>query len=315
MAHKLSLAYLWLKIRVTIVRLTVRIMISFIMRRDRALVSSMPITKTQLHIPSRDTNRTILADLYSPSTHALDSKTPTPVLLNWHGSGFFVSLHGIDALFCATVAQETSMLVLDLGYRKAPEHPYPAAVEDVEDALLWVAAQPKRFDLAKVAVSGFSAGANLALVAATHLRSKLADTIQIPIVLALYPWTDLSIAPDKRVIPKPVRAISPAQISMMTDCYLPDKSLCTDPKVSPGLAPVEAFPETVVVVTCEGDTLGPEGVDLGKRLKEAGRKVVSFEARELHHGWDKGCKEGSRDEKEREAAYAVCVEALKESLL
>lgn len=214
-------------------------------------------------------------------------------------------------LFCATVAQETGMLVLDMDYLKAPEHPYPAAVEDVEDTLLWIASQPSRFELSKVAVSGFSAGGNLALVAATHLRKKLADTINIPVVIAMYPLSDHSIAPEQKIAPKPVRPFSLRQLHMFSDCYVPDKSLRTDPKVSPGLAAAEDFPETVVVVTCEGDNLGPEGVALGKRLLEAGKKVVMFEAKEFHHGWDKRCKKGSRDEKERDAAYAVCVEALR----
>jgi acetyl esterase/lipase len=311
MAHELSLAYVWLKIKLTVIRLMLSCSMPFLIRSDQALVSSMPVTKTRIRIPSRDPGRTIIAHLYSPSSHSPDSKTPTPVLVNWHGSGFIISLMGTDRLFCATVAQKTGMLVLDMDYRKAPEHPYPAAIEDVEDTLLWIASQPSRFALSKVAVSGFSAGGNLALVAATHLRKKLADTIQIPVVIAMYPLSDLSIAPEEKIVPKPLRAFAPSMLHTMSDCYVPDKALRTDPKVSPGLAAAEDFPDMVVVVTCEGDNLGPEGLALGKRLVEAGRKVVQFEAKELHHGWDKGCKKGSRDEKERDAAYGVCVEALR----
>jgi acetyl esterase/lipase len=314
MAHGFSLAYLWLKIRVAVVRLIVRCISPYLLRNDHALVTSMPVTKTRINIPTRNPNRTVTAQLYASSDYSLDSNIPTPVLVNWHGSGFVVPLLGSDILFCARVAQETGILVLDMDYRKAPEHPYPSAIEDVEDALVWIASQPTRFDLSRIAVSGFSAGGNLALVAATYLRKKLAETIKIPIVVAFYPLSDHSIAPELKVVPNPIRAISPRSLHAMSDCYVPDKSLRTDPKVSPGLASAEDFPASVVVITCEGDSLGPEGAELAKRLREEGRKVVHFEAKELHHGWDKGCKKGSRDEKERDVAYGTCVQALKEAL-
>lgn len=319
MAQYTFLSYAWLRIKVTMLRLIVRVILPFALRQDKALATSTRIVKQRIRLPTRDPHRSLSADLYYPPGYdhtPSSSSPPMPVLVNWHGSGFIIPLLGTDALYCAQMALSTGMMVLDADYRKAPEFPYPKPIEDVEDTLLWVASQPSRFDLSRVCVSGFSAGANLALVAATAVRTKFEDTIKIPVAIAIYPLSDHSIAPEKKVVPKPVGAFSPAQLHMFSDCYVPDKSMRTDPRVSPGLADVESFPETVVVVTCEGDNLGPEGLALVERLEREGdeRKVISWVAGGLHHGFDKRAKEGSREWVAREKAYGVCVEALKEGL-
>ncbi|KAF2796467.1 alpha/beta-hydrolase [Melanomma pulvis-pyrius CBS 109.77] len=318
MAQYTFLSYAWLRIKVAMLRLLVRVILPFALRQDKTLATSTGIVKQRIQLPTRDPHRNISADLYYPPyDHTLlSTSAPRPVLINWHGSGFILSLLGSDSLYCAQMALSTGMMVLDADYRKAPEFPYPKPIEDVEDTLLWVASQPERFDLSRVCVSGFSAGANLALVAATALRTKLEDTIRIPVAISIYPLSDHSIAPEKKVVPKPVGAFSPAQLHMFSDCYVPDKSMRTDPCVSPGLADVESFPDTVVVVTCEGDNLGPEGLALVERLEKDGgeRKVISWVAEGLPHGFDKGAKEGSKKWAAREKAYEVCVEALKEGL-
>ena len=77
---------------------------------------------------------------------------------------------GQDHSFCEQIAREANVLVLDADYRKGPEHPFPGATEDVQDVLRWVQSQPRVFDLDHIALSGFSSGGNLALVASSELR-------------------------------------------------------------------------------------------------------------------------------------------------
>jgi hypothetical protein len=97
---------------------------------------------TSLEIPSRDRGRSIPANLYLPPNAQLNPTSPLPVLINWHGSGFVLPGHGADAIFCARMAETAGIAVLDADYRKGPEHVFPAAINDAEDALRWVNRQP-----------------------------------------------------------------------------------------------------------------------------------------------------------------------------
>lgn len=139
-----------------------------------------------LQLPSRDDGRTIKAHLYRSTT-----QKPSPILVNFHGSGFVIPLHGSDNDFAHRIVRDTDYSVLDVAYRLAPEHPYPAAPEDAEDAIRWVLANPQDFNSSRVAVSGFSAGGNLALVACSALLPK--ETFKH--VIAVYPPTDLEKHP------------------------------------------------------------------------------------------------------------------------
>jgi len=108
---------------------------------------------------SRDKSRDITINVYRPKS----PKTPSPVLLNWHGSAFIFHWHGTDDKYCRYVADNTDYTVLDASYALAPEYPFPAALEDVEDLVLSVLEKPQEYDQKDIVLSGFSAGANLAL--------------------------------------------------------------------------------------------------------------------------------------------------------
>ena len=100
--------------------------------------------------------------------------------------------------FCSRVARDLGVFVLDADYRKRPETPVPGAVCDVEDVLTWIKSEVDRYELSRVAVSGFSAGGALTLVAASVLRrSPTRSLLQITVVVAMYPPIDLSIAPKR----------------------------------------------------------------------------------------------------------------------
>ncbi|KAF2241539.1 alpha/beta-hydrolase [Trematosphaeria pertusa] len=285
------------------------------LRRDRLLgESAYNATAQKLRIPSRDKNRKIVAYLHVPpsSSSASALALAKPIVVNWHGSGFIMPLLGSDSLYCAQIAKEAGVFVLDCDYRKAPEHPFPAAPEDVEDVLKWVASQSDRFDTTRVAVSGFSAGANLALVAASVLRKTVEVTIKTAI--AIYPVTDISLAPESKKVPAPIKPISPSMARLFNNCYVPDPAMRTDPRVSPSYAKLEDFAPTVVMITCEGDTLSPEADSLAEKLDDGQRKVAHLRLKGVHHGFDKGPKEGSKEWERREEAYKLVVKMVRESL-
>lgn len=296
------------------------------LRRDNELAeANYGIHQERLLIPSHDAGRYIVASLYTPpppvESPSVAEQTPLPVLINWHGSGFCLTgLLGSNVLFAARVAQELRINVLDVDYRKAPEHPFPAAINDVEDALRWIGSDEnsKRFDASRVAVSGFSSGGNLALVAASSFRGRLqAGGVNITAAVVMYPGTDLvTPAEDKQPPTDGIYPMDPATLNLFTDCYIPDKSKRADPRASPDRAGLELYPQTVAILTCEGDRLAPEGIALAEKLaKDPQRTVINEMILGVPHGFDTGAEEGTLLGERREEMYALAVKTLKEALL
>ncbi|KAJ5396252.1 uncharacterized protein N7487_010555 [Penicillium crustosum] len=243
-----------------------------------------------IFIQSREHGRSIKVHIYrSPVTETL--KTPSPVLLNFHGSGFVIPAHGSDDQFCRQMSQQTSYTVLDVQYRLSPEHPFPAALNDTEDAIKWVLGQPKTFDISKFAISGFSAGATLALAVSSF--KAFVD----PEVMA---------APDPNGQPIPA-----FMLRFFASCYILPGYDTKDPRISPGYAEVDRFPRRVLIVTAGYDSLALEGESLATRLRGgSGRIVVSERMERCNHAWDKMAKKGTFEWEAKEKAYELAVNML-----
>lgn len=128
---------------------------------------------TTVYIPSRDKGRTIKAYIYEP----VDMPSgPRPVNVNMHGSGFCLDAYfGNSRYFMYLTAKKLKCYAIDARYRKAPEYPCPYPSYDCEDVVNWVHSQPDKFDGSRVALTGFSAGGNVAIGAAARLgRDKVA---------------------------------------------------------------------------------------------------------------------------------------------
>ncbi|ETS78150.1 hypothetical protein PFICI_10212 [Pestalotiopsis fici W106-1] len=306
----------WLRIRLTVY--LIRFILGFRMRSvaKRDMIRFGEMKPRRVRIPSRDPGRFIVGDLYYPTGESgTTTSAKRPILVNWHGSGFVLPCHGSDRVFCTRFARETGFVVLDADYRKAPENPFPAAVHDVEDTLKWIASKPDEFDATRVAVSGFSAGGNLALVAASTLRQDLVKFgVHVLAVAALYPPTDLSIDAASKKVPNPVKPIPAGTAAMFDDCYTPESTLRMDPRVSPSLAEPSLFPLSTTIITCEGDTLAPEAKALASRIEEAGKAVVHKTLPGMPHGFDKDCTDGSPQSEQREVAYSLVIRTLQAAL-
>ncbi|KAK4495677.1 hypothetical protein PRZ48_012945 [Zasmidium cellare] len=87
-----------------------------------------------------------------------------PVVINFHGGGFTLGSPHDDARWCGTVVEENNAVVVSVDYRLAPEYPFPTAVEDGVDAVIWIwkHADELGIDRDKIAISGFSSGGNMA---------------------------------------------------------------------------------------------------------------------------------------------------------
>jgi acetyl esterase len=121
-----------------------------------------------------------------------EDEGPYPAVMYFHGGGWSTGdLELVDPL-CRALANRSGAAVVSVGYRLAPEHPYPAAVTDAYVATAWIAAYGGNLgiDGSRLAVVGDSSGANLATVTCMLIRDK-ADEISIAVQMLLCPTVDL----------------------------------------------------------------------------------------------------------------------------
>ncbi|KAJ5864631.1 uncharacterized protein N7529_006547 [Penicillium soppii] len=258
------------------------------------------------HIKSRDAGRTIKVHLYHPS-----SSGPSPVLINFHGSGFLLPLHGGDDEFCRRVSRDSKYTVLDVPYRLAPEHPFPAALNDIEDAIKYVLSRPDEFDQTHVSLSGFSAGGNLALAASSSLFPR--NTFRS--LLVFYPVTDLSSDPGLKHAPVAGGRVIPLFVGRMFNrCYIPAAFDRRDPRISPLFAEANRFPQRILMITADGDSLALEAEELAQKIKDLeGWHVVSQRMEKCSHGWDKHSLGGTPQYEAKERAYQLAVDMLNDN--
>ncbi|PWN51785.1 alpha/beta-hydrolase [Violaceomyces palustris] len=295
-------------------------------------------------------SRRINASIYLPSPNPSPTSTviALPIIINLHGSGFCFHSFGDDASFCHYLATALTAVIIDVDYSHAPERPWPAAVEDVDAAINWARefarigrksrkangpilgpdGKPEwEWDENRIALTGFSSGGNLALVAST--RSQQNGGVQA--VVAFYPSTNLAEPANKKpqLSPDPGAAggvIPPWMRNLFYSSYIPSSVAPDrkDPAISPLYATPSSFPPSVTVITCEKDSLAREGGHLIGKLRgrwaPEGSEPNSAEvykgdsllwtAKGQGHGWDKMVREGTEPARLKDEAYALTVKRL-----
>lgn len=164
--------------------------------------------------------------------------------------------------------------------RLAPESPWPAAVHDTWESLLWSigeGAQLLNLDLNRYAVGGSSAGGNLAAVMAQKLlsRPEIKSKLKIRLQLLTVPVTDNTATVETNKTWKACEftpALSAVKMLWYRDHYLPDPATRSDPEASPLLFPTEKFAELppAQILVGEMDVLRHEGEEFARKLREAG---------------------------------------------
>ena len=207
--------------------------------------------------------------IYTP-----EGKAPFPVFVYYHGGGWVIGdLETHDGISRA-YANAAGCVVVSVDYRLAPEHKFPAAVDDAFAALQWVAEHAKEFggDASRIAVGGESAGANLAAVAAQ--MAKDAGGPALVYQLLAYPVMNLAFDTESYQENAEDYFLTTDTMRWFWDLYLNDESEGSDPKASPLLRDdVSGLPPGIVIAP-EYDPLRDEGEAYGRRLQEAG---VDFE--------------------------------------
>ncbi|WP_431885485.1 alpha/beta hydrolase [Micromonospora wenchangensis] len=197
---------------------------------------------------------------------------PLPTLIYFFGGGWTLgSVETADGI-CRRLANATGCQVVTVGYRLAPEHPFPAAVLDCHAATRWLAGHAAELgvDPDRLAVGGDSAGGNLA--AAVTLLARAEGGPRLAGQLLVYPNT------DQRAAPRPADDQDPLlfnrhSVDWYRGHYLADPADAADPLASPLLADDLSGLPPALVVTAEHDPLRDEGQRYAQRLREAGVPV------------------------------------------
>ncbi|HNJ84018.1 MAG TPA: alpha/beta hydrolase [Piscinibacter sp.] len=206
-----------------------------------------------------------------------------PALVYYHGGGWVIGDLDTHDTLCRELANGSGCAVVSVDYRLAPEHRFPAAVDDAIAAARWVRreAAALKLDAERIAVGGDSAGGNLAAVVAIAAR----DAGEPPFAwqLLIYPATD-----QHRTAPSHERngqgyLLTSDTMDYFSGHYIPDARLYADWRASPLLHPDLSRLPPALVLTAGYDPLRDEGLAYAQKLSEAGTRAthLSFE-RQIH---------------------------------
>lgn len=233
-----------------------------------------------IHIPLA--GRTLEARLYIPQGQA----SPPPLTMFYHGGGWVIGTLDTHDATCRVLAGASGSAILSLAYRLAPEHRYPAAVDDCYDALVWAEANAGSLgvDASRLAVAGDSAGGNLAAAAALLARDRGGPMLRHQ--LLIYPVTDadfttasyLDNGSGKYFLAGPM-------MQWFWEQYLGDTPADQAPLAAilrgsdlSGLPPA-------TVITAQYDPLRDEGMAYARQLQAAGVETDAQIAPGMIHGF------------------------------
>lgn len=209
-----------------------------------------------------------------------------PVLVYLHGGGWVAGSVETHDPFCRLLSELAVITVVSVEYRLAPEHPYPAAVEDTLSAVEWAANHAAEWggDAAKLLIGGDSAGANLAAVAANRLCANT-EVHGLNALMLLYPVTDHYSADHPSYTDNSTDyGLKAEEMRWFWQQYAPNISPDSS-DISPlRLENVPMLPPTLVA-TAEYDVLRDEGIAYAEKLRAAGVAVTHLHSPDMNHNF------------------------------
>lgn len=246
-----------------------------LVRASRAALGQGPAMEVrELNVPTR--SGAIAARLYRPGPEI------SGLIVYFHGGGWVVGeLDDYDAM-ARTLAVRSRCALLMPDYRLAPEHPFPAALEDAEDAVLWAAERMEHLagSVVPLVVGGDSAGGNLAAVATRELSERAAIAAQV----LIYPVTDSDTNTPSYQAYSEGMQLTREDMQWFFNHYAP-AGHHKHPRVSPLQHTVLQDLPPTLLVTAECDVLRDEGEAYARRLALASVPVIARRVKSLPHGF------------------------------
>lgn len=225
------------------------------------------------------TEAEITVRIYTPSVEGLK-----PAIVFFHGGGFIGgSLKTVENP-CKGLAEKAGAVVISVDYRLAPEHPFPAGLNDCWDTVVWVHEHAEQLEVNRdwIAVAGDSAGGNLSAVCSIIDREKGTDyikyqaliypTVCMAAVNPYFSWSidQYTISEQAELMTGIVMGLAPKEHNAILNLYVQSKVDAQHPHVSPIFYEhVDQLP-TTLIVTAEYDGLKIEGKAYAARLAAAG---------------------------------------------
>jgi acetyl esterase len=221
--------------------------------------------------------------LYRPA--GVPVSTPLPALVFFHGGGWVIGDLETHDVLCRQLTAGAGISVVNVDYRLAPEHKFPAAVDDAWAATRWVAAHgPEHgIDPGRLAVGGDSAGGNLAAVVALLARDHGAPPLALQ--LLTYPVTDVAAESTSYAEFADGFMLTRESMRWFIAHYLRGAQDALDWRVSPLRAPSLSGVAPALIVTAGFDPLRDEGEAYARRLREAGVRVDTICYGGMIHGF------------------------------
>jgi acetyl esterase len=215
----------------------------------------------------------IPARVYTP-LRLREANGLAPGLVFFHGGGWVIGNLDSHDVVCRKLADEGQLIVISVDYRLAPEHKFPAAVDDAITAAKWIADNAKQLgiDASRLSVGGDSAGGNLAAVVAISARDGNGPAIAGQVLI--YPATDFALTHPSHSEPETDLLLTHSVIRWFRDNYLNGAADIDDWRASPARAETLIGLPPAYVMTAGADALRDEGDEYAKRLKEAGVPVT-----------------------------------------
>ncbi|MEE3140661.1 MAG: alpha/beta hydrolase [Actinomycetota bacterium] len=206
-----------------------------------------------------------------------------PVVCYLHGAGFIAGDLDSHDQICRLLASQIGAVVVAADYRLAPEHPFPAAVDDAFSVVEWILDNAAQFgaDDTRWAVVGDSAGGNLAAVVAQRWRDWPHSPVIQALVCPVLELADFDLPSHHSYADGD--GFTTAAMRQMADLYLGDTTDRRDPLVSPARAESLAGLPPAVIISAELDPLRDDGEMYARRLVEAGVPVMSFRQPNMAH--------------------------------